>query len=69
MTVAAQQATGFTNAWLWGKPELSDVTLLLATMGGCGLGLLPCCCCCCCCLFLECYMQDWGVLCWVCCDS
>ncbi len=40
MTVAAQQATGFTNAWLWGKQELSDVTLLLATMGGCGLGLL-----------------------------
>jgi hypothetical protein len=28
---------GFTSAWLWDQPELSDMTLLLATKGGCDL--------------------------------
>jgi hypothetical protein len=35
-THMAAGAPGFTNAWLWSNPELSDVTLLLATKGGCG---------------------------------
>jgi hypothetical protein len=43
MAVADQQAAGtlgFTSAWHWNNPELSDVTLLLATKGGCHPGLL-----------------------------
>jgi hypothetical protein len=45
MTMAAQQAAGTLGtmtAWLWGDTELSDMTLLLATKGGCDLGLLLC---------------------------
>ncbi len=41
--MSAPQAAGilgFTNAWLWGDDKLSDMTLLLATSGGCDLGLL-----------------------------
>jgi hypothetical protein len=42
MTMAAQQAGALgTKAWLFGNPELSDVTLLLATKGGCDIGQLP----------------------------
>jgi hypothetical protein len=44
--MAAQQAAGMLgrmNAWLWDNHELSDMTLLLATKGGCDLSLLQLC--------------------------